>query len=32
MLQAHYFDFLRKNFEKRENFIIVLKSSDFTNL
>ena len=28
MLQAHYFDFLRKNFGKREKFIIVLKENN----
>jgi len=28
MLQAHYFDFLSKNFGKREKFIIVLKGNN----
>ena len=28
MLQAHYFDFLRKNFGKRGKFVIVLKENN----
>ena len=28
MLQTHYFDFLNKNFGKREKFIIVLKQNN----
>ena len=28
MLQTHYFDFLSKNFGKREKFIIVLKQNN----